>query len=373
MVSRTELYEEVWTESILALSEKWDLPETVIRRLCVNMNVPLPPVGHWQKIKFGKPTDRAVLEKDSRCQERFSLNYEVNLAKASLKSIALDRIKEIEKKGKLVVAARLTNPHKMIEVAKNKLEAKDIHTDNGMMKFWRGIIDIKVTKQTLPRALRIMDAIVKVLEERGHKIALENDETFAVIMGQEIQIALREKTIKQKKKSQGSSYEYSIAVPTGQLIFKMEAILISTKEWVDNKNVLEDQIPEIIARLEMAGEYRHQQQVAREGRHEIQRKEEQLKKDYSALQEKDLINFKTMLAKSDRWHRAENLRHYIKEVETKSSGTNFETTDLHDWLKWAKEKADWFDPFIEASDELLSEIDRETLESNKKSRDIFGH
>lgn len=37
------------------------------------------------------------------------------------------------------------------------------------------------------------------------------------------------------------------------------------------------------------------------------------------------------------------------------------------WVKWALGKADWYDPLIESEDELLKDVDRETLIFKRKS------
>ena len=36
------------------------------------------------------------------------------------------------------------------------------------------------------------------------------------------------------------------------------------------------------------------------------------------------------------------------------------------WLEWARKKADWYDPFIEKADDLLGDVDKETLSIKKK-------
>jgi hypothetical protein len=36
--------------------------------------------------------------------------------------------------------------------------------------------------------------------------------------------------------------------------------------------------------------------------------------------------------------------------------------EFDQWLTWARQKADWYDPLVGAADELLSNIDRATLE-----------
>ena len=59
---------------------------------------------------------------------------------------------------------------------------------------------------------------------------------------------------------------------------------------------------------------------------------------------------------------------YIDSVEEKAIviETKGISEDLRNWLKWARKKAAWHDPFIECHDELLNEVDRETLTLKQK-------
>ena len=40
--------------------------------------------------------------------------------------------------------------------------------------------------------------------------------------------------------------------------------------------------------------------------------------------------------------------------------------EAQEWLQWAKRKADWYDPLIEGPDELLADVDLNTLEFPKR-------
>ena len=99
----------------------------------------------------------------------------------------------------------------------------------------------------------------------------------------------------------------------------------------------------------------------------IEREErERLAKELEERKQQDLINFKKLLIDSARWHKAENLRKYIHEVEVRAASNQPIPPETFKWLEWANRKADWYDPFIESSDELLADVDQNTLEFPKK-------
>lgn len=60
------------------------------------------------------------------------------------------------------------------------------------------------------------------------------------------------------------------------------------------------------------------------------------------------------------------LRDYLEKVEQKAIKENSISEDLREWLSWARKKADWYDPMIEGTDELLQFVDREGLCFKKK-------
>jgi intergrase/recombinase len=96
-------------------------------------------------------------------------------------------------------------------------------------------------------------------------------------------------------------------------------------------------------------------------------RQEKLRKAYEEKQQKDLAEFKEMLLKASRWHKAVNVRNYIDAVEYRAITSNHLSDELKDWLIWARKKADWYDPFIESEDELLNEVDRESLTMARKN------
>ncbi len=73
--------------------------------------------------------------------------------------------------------------------------------------------------------------------------------------------------------------------------------------------------------------------------------------------EKELAMFKGLLKESKRWHDLVMLRNYIDAVETQARNKNDLTEDRKKWIEWARKKVEWYDPFILAEDELLSDID----------------
>ena len=54
-LTRKELYDLVWwTEPLSKLPKKYRISDNGLPEICKRMNIPIPAMGHWQKIQYGK-------------------------------------------------------------------------------------------------------------------------------------------------------------------------------------------------------------------------------------------------------------------------------------------------------------------------------
>ena len=272
---------------------------------------------------------------------------------------------ETQLKDKLVVPERLSNPDKSI-IATQKIQRGEVkYTDRDYVKISSESLNINVSKELLPRTLRLMDTLIKALRLRGHQINTSRHNTTVNINGQDVPIGLREKTKRVKRESNSSwdSYDY---VPVGILIIKVIESY-SNKEISDNKLPLEKQLAHIIASFELwAKEKSEWHESCRQNQLKWQ-EEEKIRKEFEKQQEDDLSAFRKALNKAERWHKTNNFRNYINEVEVKALASNNLNGETQKWLAWARKKADWYDPFIESKDELINGVDKETLSFNRKT------
>jgi hypothetical protein len=367
--TRKELYDLVWSEPMLTLSKKYNISDVGLRKMCTRMGIPMPRAGHWQKLKFQKKVPKMPLPSNYSGDEKVTLTLRDEKTPFPIKgesplSVLVHQINN-DHKLNLKVPDRLTNPDKLIISAKNELLGKkpDTYQYLGSVGASRDQLDIRVSQANVARALRFMDTLIKALRARGHDITFRNGDTYAIVMDHDFKILLREKHRREVVKD--GNWDRSIYHPTGVLYFQIHGY--PTREWKDGKLPLEEQLPRIIAQFELSGqewkELREKQRIEEEARIEKQR----LQKEFEERQESELRKFKKMLSSASRWHKAENLRNYIKEVEAKALGNGNISYELKNWLEWARQKADWYDPFTEAKDELLDEINKDTLELPKRN------
>jgi len=358
--TRKELYDLVWSESLPSLSRKFGISDNGLRKICIKMNIPLPQAGHWNKLKAGKSVFIRKLPESYAEENEISLAYRIG-EKTFTKSPLIELASQIKNDPqiKIEVPLKLTNPDKLVLAAKESLKQKQNRSPYvGVISCSPNELDIRIAPENVNRSLCFIDTLIKVLRKRGHEIKIKNNSTYAIVKNQEVKICLKERLKKAIRKNVYGS-EHTEYNPTGILYFKMEGY--NGKEWIDGKVKLEDQIPSIIAKMEVESQCITEMKLENEKRWQEQREKQRKQREIEEKKENELFLFKEALAKASRWHKANNLRNYIKAFEENCYSTNALTEENKLWLEWAKKKADWYDPFIEMEDPLLRDVDRNSL------------
>ena len=54
LYEREKLYEEVWKEPALVVAKRYGVSSVALAKACGRLAVPLPPRGHWAKVRAGR-------------------------------------------------------------------------------------------------------------------------------------------------------------------------------------------------------------------------------------------------------------------------------------------------------------------------------
>lgn len=364
-LTRKELYDLVWENPLSKLAKEYNLSDNGLRKVCKKLDIPLPKNGHWQKIQFNKKIIKAKLPSNNTVDDSVTLKFredsetiingegnELNQLTKELKNTLKDTI---------IFPEKLTKPNQLIIDAKNDLKTKEpsyYHNIRGLLNTSSGIINITVAPENVKRALLFMDVFIKAIQKRGHTIIVKEG-TKIVIDSTELSIGIRERL--KRKIVKGTYYDSTELYPSNILSFTLD--VYPAKEWTDTStSKLEDKIPNIIAKLELQAVKEKQDAIEREIRHIEYERERKIEEDLEIKRNFELKEFKGLFQKANRWHQAEILRKYIAEVENKAKINNSSTEEVINWLKWANEKVEWYDPFTEKEDETFNKVNRETLE-----------
>jgi len=352
-LSRQELYDLVWQHPLTTLAKQFDISDIGLRRACVEFNIPLPQGGHWQKVRAGKSVKNLELPPSSSNEMIALDDFERGIVEKEYPWSQREREIENDPHLPLKVPAKLTNPDTLITRTKKFLlegNSRDWKY-KGMVTSRNELVDITVQPKNVDRALNFMNALIKLLRARGHGIQLQYNNTFVLIKGERIKVHLMElrKTVNNTK-GQWSERDY---IPTGLLSLKSDQI--SRNEWKDGTKKLEDQLANIIAKMEVAVDDRLKSRAENDRRQEEIQRKEQLAADLAAKKRNEFEKFKNLLQKSVRWKQVIILRDFINDAESRAVIAGANSEEFNEWVKWASQKADWYDPYLETPDELLDD------------------
>ena len=367
-LTRQELYEQVWSKPMVTLAKEYSLSDNGLRKICKKYDVPIPPMGHWQKSQFNKKTTKIPLPKKDK-EEEIKINIQDSKLIANTEKLIKNAVAEkIRNNSSLIlkVADRLNKPDEIIVKTQANIEKKKVLESysplKGTVQTDRGFPSIIVSPKNISRSLRILDNLIKNFRLLGYKIDLW-DEGLKIVAYDDDKMSIY---IREKSNAVDTTSDYGWKsrelVPNGKLSVKVQRF--GTFEFTDtNKSLVEDQIEKILVKIESEFQEmfeKRQQWKLHEQKQEDLRKIELAKQK---LKEDELNKFTGFYNDAHRWKKFTILKEYHTFLESQEN----KSAELQEWLSWAKSKLDWYNPMVELEDELLSGVDKDNLTFKKKS------
>jgi|WetSurSiteA1Bulk_404760.scaffolds.fasta_scaffold00059_27 hypothetical protein len=358
-LTRKELYDLVWAEPLSRLAKRHKISDNGLRKICKRMNIPIPAMGHWQKIQYNKKVAIIKLPEKYDGKDEIILNEKGSddaetdspLAQQRRLVSLIESAKDIE----LQVPPRLSSrPDKLITSTDNYYEAyRKRHRGNYPSYPERiNVLDIEVSEENIPRALRLLDTIIKALRLRKHDVAAERFSTYAIIGDEKVKFRLREKKRMSEATDQFGFHQYEL---TGEFVFVIDIGPYRRKEVKDSHEPVEKKVSTIIAMLELEGKRMKEERIASEIRRKQWEEQEKIERELRERQEKEAKAFKKLFLKAVRLHQADIIRNYIQTVEANAIRNGNTTEEFTQWLAWAEQKVSWYDPLANGPDPLLND------------------
>lgn len=369
-LTRKELYDIVWSTTLSKLTQEYAYSNDGIKKICKQFDIPMPDGSYWSKLKFNKKFKKEKLNPVFNNVDKIVLAIREEGNPINIDNTPLTiRTKEIESdpKAPLIVPEKLTKLDILIQ------NTKSYHQSRKNKDFVRNdkldTVYIYVEEANYNRALNIMDSFIKLLRHRGHSFRRDINNYGPKIVAYDVEFSwsIREKT---KRILSDKIYETATYIPTGILILQIGESF-RAKEWVDGATKLENRLSKVVAKIELDAikelEWREESRI-----HRIQEAEkEKLRKEFQAKRDIELLNTKDLFKLAEYHNKANIIRDYISRIENQEPDNNQESTELTEWIKWAKDKADWLDPLVNKNDELLNEKDKEDFTNQKQTSNSF--
>jgi hypothetical protein len=381
---REALYAEISTSPISALAKKYGMSDVGLRKVCIALDISLPGRGHWAKIAAGKPSPMPPLR-----PTKGRTGYHCNPVEAPLTPVPapaewLDASLSFERDSAnlITVGPVLEAPVPLVKEAKKIAEqyaaqlekshaekrARETsrgewvmprftrpswseYSRRGFMELSSQILPMRISAQTLNRALRIWDALLKAAKVRGLSASIEEARLQLSGHGERVVLRMTERIERVIGSTKGLSAgeilmdAHISMVPTGEL-----RVFIGEKKFTDGPGgSLDDQLNNIfsfvfkslnregIRRLEAIEQRRVDEE---RGARLAARVEEAKQRAKLAAEERE--REAGLEAEAAAWRRAQEIRAYAAAV---SAATPLPApAHICGWIDWANSVASRIDP-----------------------------
>lgn len=396
-VDREALYEEVWSDPIVVVARRYGLSDVGLLKACRRMGIPVPTRGYWAKVRAGKVmrklplpplrTDRAApvgptpLTAEAR-KVRDSIKAAVSAARSASRKSSESPAAAAPVKAEGSSASTPQKPasaerlHPLIQSAKTRLQSEEgWDLDSGVRAAPKEVFDLQATRRSLKRGLQLANLVLYSLESHGFVFSIDTErgQTIAAQEGTRLTIQIVEKVTRTAHKNTpaeersirayhdswrtGRSLPYPSIPPfdyhgTGR--FTVTIGKFKRRNWNDTANTdLLDRIDEIVFdTLKLAAEIRadEERERLRDERYQAAEAKYQAAMTRRAREESSLRKLGRDAA---RYRKAEMLRQYVNAFEAQARRDGSLAPEVQQWIRWARAKVDWIDPFIAVSDVVL--------------------
>jgi hypothetical protein len=354
---REKLYEEIWREPVNKVSKRYEISDVGLRKICVSLDIPVPPRGYWEKLAAGKAVNKPPLPPTKAATSyRRSVFKNPQDDELSLRTQA--RIDEDAAGAPDVPAVTIRGSIKRMA---KRLEGK--HRDSRAWPYCdgAGLMRVAVSQQNSLRALLVLNMLLETMTGAGYTVSSsgkEEDPAYVTLLDNKLTFRVRERSrqenilLTREQLAENKRVGYSLNSqtyvyhPTNELeisAFKV-GTTYATATIADSRSAaIETKIHGFVGKL------RHL--IIRDSVQAEMRVEQRA---VAAVQEAERARLAAIrrsaieqLKRAEEWalklERANRLRALATELEVKKMKSSDDVVDAT-WLRLA---ADWLDPTVE--------------------------
>jgi len=237
----------VWSEPVTRLAKIYGFSDVWLAKICRKYNIPRPGRGYWAKKKAGKRVPITRLPKPAE-NPLINIITHPEKPKSSGERRSNPFFDRIPKK--IVVPAELTEPCALIKETAGILSSSRENNNGILTPSKGGVLDVRVSRECLDRALGIMDTLIKALTEVGFAVSVSGGATWVRIDDVSLKIGLQEELKRRRLKAAEHDLDgyyrfgYNLyadrAVPSGSLFLiiddkEVRYHMASRRTWRDSE------------------------------------------------------------------------------------------------------------------------------------------
>jgi hypothetical protein len=256
----------------------------------------------------------------------------------------------------VVVPEILSNPHPLVAKTVKAFRGGKTGHDGYLAPKTPDCLAVQATMGSIDRAMRICDAAIKAIEERGHAVEIQKYKrenyrepqcrTVVLVDEEAVEITITEGTRRIERPRDGTRVPYPRYefVPSGRLTLAIENG--RQLRWRDGaKLTLESQLGKFIHGLAAAAV---ELKEARRRREEYERQELEAQRrrwEEAERRRAEAGRVRALNAAIDRIHSARWVREYLVQLKDNlSTFPEANTPEMQDWLAWVEGYAKRIDP-----------------------------
>jgi hypothetical protein len=377
---RQKLFDEFWATPVTKLAKKYGLSDVGLRKICVSLDVPLPPRGYWAKLAAGKTIPKPALHKTTclTTYERVMNVADVDEVLEERVAKALDSTPDAEN-------SETPDYSPPIDVAAFSQQAKLVVRAMKSVKLEEGAFsslgvtwaDISVSPELKERALLLVDRFAQELNivgakfenahpplptlRRGMRRKAGSKRNCFTLHGQRYFVRIQERITQElvppplPKPLRGGArqpaWEYRAPeyryIPTGRLF----ASIVSASTYYDSCKVDDTARGTIELKAQKAVRSVADAAIRRNVENEVRAERELARRAKAQKWDAAKANKDSLLAKLAAFEkmakdldRARSLRRFIEDVAASKTAP----AELIDRLKLMTLMANWLDPLVKA-------------------------
>lgn len=358
-LTRKELYEQVWETPMIKLAKQYCMSDQALRKICKKNDIPIPSVKYRSRKFSGHKVSKTPLLGDPSI---------------TISILVRDEAQEIQQKIAKTnpdvmvfnVPAELHSFHNITRQIKQKMKDRHAYIE-GAFRFKQ----MCLSKENWDRGIRIFDTLIKCLEKNYGRVEIDNNGAFIKLKRSCLHVYINEKiekiditpppTPEQKQKMEADpywakwyyphTYEYK---PTNMMTLMITGggsyEIAARRNFKDNtKQVLEDQIKDILIAIIRLADIEETELIKREHERLKREREDRVRKQKQQKIQECYKELEDLENDVKQWQRAEQIREFVK-AKVRYGLANPDKinsyTELRQWVKRSYSYADALDPVL---------------------------
>jgi hypothetical protein len=384
-LTRQELFEAAWDRPLTKVAAELGVTSTALRKTCDRHLIPVPRRGYWAAVASGKVFRRPKLKpvKDGRLEQILirgatpAMTAAMAIRKARKAPPAEDTPQDppLEEAAApapqrevlhVVVPTRLRSAHRLV--------AAWIDDDRRMRESWGRLGGREVSEQEVfvnGRRQLLLDALFKVLEQRGHKVEADRRLSYQGqlrIGHQSLDFTLLPRITYRREPltaaemadptyGNGRRRYRQVREENGELELVVKDALGTKGVWHDDgEQLLELRLGEVVLGIEDLGRAAAATQARRSEEERVRREAEHRRAELENQRRRDANQWRRLRELSERDEEVQQVRRFMVTVRARAEAEGGLDEEMLAWLSWADAWIAAWDPLANGAGPLMQRV-----------------